>query len=163
MNLCSFSCDMNTLDTLNTLITTFGPLYFSSCVCLQIQLYTWFGWSLLLLWLIVFANYHIILCTTYYLQIEWIHSLFLITVQVRQMMCPSASCCVESYAGFRLACRSPHCCFDDDICTIAQASLAVLLGGKAKTAWALIAAYLKRQAVITLCSGKAASSKLVWN
>ena len=27
-------------------------------------------------------------------------------------------------AAFRLACRSPHCCFDDDICTTAQAPLA---------------------------------------
>ena len=27
------------------------------------------------------------------------------------------------YAAFRLACRSPHCRFDDDICTTAQAPL----------------------------------------
>ena len=30
----------------------------------------------------------------------------------------------QSYAGFRLTCRLPHCRFDDDICTTAQASLA---------------------------------------
>ena len=29
-----------------------------------------------------------------------------------------------SYAGFRLTCRLPHCRFDDDICTTAQAPLA---------------------------------------
>ena len=28
------------------------------------------------------------------------------------------------YAGFRLTCRLPHCRFDDDICTTAQAPLA---------------------------------------
>ena len=28
------------------------------------------------------------------------------------------------YAGFRLTCRLPHCCFDDDICSTAQAPLA---------------------------------------
>ena len=27
-------------------------------------------------------------------------------------------------AAFRLTCRLPHCCFDDDICTTAQAPLA---------------------------------------
>ena len=27
-------------------------------------------------------------------------------------------------AGFRITCRLPHCCFDDDICTTAQAPLA---------------------------------------
>ena len=29
-----------------------------------------------------------------------------------------------AYAAFRLACRLPHCRFDDDICTTAQAPLA---------------------------------------
>ena len=29
-----------------------------------------------------------------------------------------------SYAGFRLTCRLPHCRFDDDICSTAQAPLA---------------------------------------
>ena len=29
------------------------------------------------------------------------------------------------HAGFRLTCRLPHCRFDDDICTTAQAPLAV--------------------------------------
>ena len=31
---------------------------------------------------------------------------------------------VKTNAGFRLACRSPHCRFDDDICSTAQAPLA---------------------------------------
>ena len=102
-------------------------------------------------------------------------------------------------AAFRLACRSPHCRFDDDICTTAQAPLAaewwpsskqhlanrsitlplcpprqitdswilfnlgaMLLGDKAKAEWSLRAATLKQQAMIMRCSGKAASSKLVW-
>ena len=30
----------------------------------------------------------------------------------------------KSYAAFRLTCRLPHCRFDDDICTTAQAPLA---------------------------------------
>ena len=30
----------------------------------------------------------------------------------------------NNYAGFRLTCRLPHCRFDDDICTTAQAPLA---------------------------------------
>ena len=33
-------------------------------------------------------------------------------------------CCGHINAGFRLTCRLPHCCFDDDICSTAQASLA---------------------------------------
>ena len=103
-------------------------------------------------------------------------------------------------AGFRLTCRLPHCRFDDDICSTAQAPLAaegwpsgkqrqanrsitlplcpprqiadswilfnsgaMPLGDKAKAALPLWAATLKQQAMITRHSGKAASSKLVWN
>ena len=29
-----------------------------------------------------------------------------------------------TYVAFRLACHSPHCHFDDDICTTAQVTLA---------------------------------------
>ena len=101
---------------------------------------------------------------------------------------------INSYAAFSLACRSPHCCFDDDICTTAQAPLAaegwpsgkqLLSNGsitlplcplqqiadswilfnlgampfsdKAKVVWPLRAVTLKQQAMITWCSGKAAS------
>ena len=97
-------------------------------------------------------------------------------------------------AAFRLACCSPHCRFDDDICTTAQAplaaegwrsgkqcltnrsttlplcppwqianslflfnSMAMPLGDQAKVVWPLRAATLKQQAMITRCSGKAAS------
>ena len=103
-------------------------------------------------------------------------------------------------AAFRLACRSPHCCFDGDICTTAKAPLAtvgwpsgkqrlanrsitlplcplrqiadcwilfnsraMLLGDKPKATLLLRAATLKQQAMITQHSGKAASSRLVWN
>ena len=31
---------------------------------------------------------------------------------------------IQTYAAFRLTCRLPHCRFDDDICTTAQAPLA---------------------------------------
>ena len=31
---------------------------------------------------------------------------------------------IKTYAGFRLTCRLPHCRFDDDICSTAQAPLA---------------------------------------
>ena len=31
---------------------------------------------------------------------------------------------IPNYAGFRLTCRLPHCRFDDDICSTAQAPLA---------------------------------------
>ena len=108
--------------------------------------------------------------------------------------------CHTSYAAFRLACRSPHCRFDDVTCSTAQAPLAtegwssgkqclanrsitsalcplrkiadswilfnsgaMPLGDKAKATWPLRTATLKRQAMITQHSGKAASGKLVWN
>ena len=104
-------------------------------------------------------------------------------------------------AGFRLACRLPHCRFDDDICSTAYKaplaaeewpsgkqrlanisitlplcpswqiadslilfnSGAMPLSDKAKVAWPLRATILKQQAMITRHSGKAVSSKLVWN
>ena len=31
---------------------------------------------------------------------------------------------IPSYATFRLACGSPHCCFDGNFCTTGQATLA---------------------------------------
>ena len=37
------------------------------------------------------------------------------------------------------------------------------LGDKAKAVWPLRATTLKQQAMITQCSGKAESGKLVWN
>ena len=107
---------------------------------------------------------------------------------------------LNPYAGFRLTCRLPHCRFDDDICSTAQAPLAaegwpsgkqrqanrsitlplcpprqitdswilfnsgaMPLGDRAKAALPLRAATLKRQAMMTRHSGKAASGKLVWN
>ena len=91
-------------------------------------------------------------------------------------------------AAFRLACRSQHYCFDGYtcICTTAQVPLATEgrpsgkhcltnklitlsfcpvadISDKAKAVWLLRAITLKWQAVITWCSGKAASGKLVWN
>ena len=103
---------------------------------------------------------------------------------------------LETNATFRLACRSPHCRFDGDFCSTAQAPLAaeerpssgqrqanqsitsplcpqrqtvdfystwtaMSLGGKAKAAWPIRAATLKRQAVIRRCSSNVVSGKLV--
>ena len=107
---------------------------------------------------------------------------------------------VPSNAAVRLACRLPHCRFDGDFCTTAQAPLAaegwpsgkqrhanrsitlqlcpprqtadswilfnsgaMPLCDTAKVAWPLRAATLKQQTMITRRSGKAGSSKLVWN
>ena len=44
--------------------------------------------------------------------------------QTTDLMDKHADSTVQINAAFRLACRSPHCHFDDDICTTAQAPLA---------------------------------------